>query len=430
MMSKRAVAALILSLALGAASFPGAASGQLPSAGTAALGTANNYTALARGFTAIALNPAGLGMPGNPGFSLTLFTLQAQAGLNAISVGDIAAFDEMKIPAATKEEWLQSVIGEGALTARGGFSLTELALSTGPVGLQISTVGEVNASLGPDAVELALFGNAGRTGTPRDMTLAGTSGDAWLATTLAVAIEIPLPPPASQGGSLAAGATLKYTVGHVVAAVRNEGSVITANPIGIDLTLPSIAPDSFTANNGTGMGLDLGVSWEGSTWALSAAVQNVFHTFQWTLDENAYRPGTVFANSDSTSTDFDAAPVANAPASLRNELLAQSFGTALNLGAAYRHSDRLTLTADLRADGGDALVIGEGSHIGVGVEFRPLPFLPLRGGLSRISGGAVHFAAGLGLQLGPVHFAGAYLTEKNSAGEFRAASFALSFGHN
>ena len=69
MMSKRAVAALILSLALGAASFPGGASGQLPSPSTAVLGTANNYTALARGFTAIALNPAGLGMPGNPGFS-------------------------------------------------------------------------------------------------------------------------------------------------------------------------------------------------------------------------------------------------------------------------------------------------------------------------------------------------------------------------
>ena len=29
-----------------------------------------------------------------------------------------------------------------------------------------------------------------------------------------------------------------------------------------------------------------------------------------------------------------------------------------------------------------------------------------------------------------VHFSAAYLTEKNSAGEFRAASFALSFGHN
>ena len=68
MMSKKTVTAMILSLAVGAVSFPGGASGQLPSASTAALATSNNYTALARGFTAIALNPAGRAMPGNPGF--------------------------------------------------------------------------------------------------------------------------------------------------------------------------------------------------------------------------------------------------------------------------------------------------------------------------------------------------------------------------
>ena len=189
MMSKRQVPTLILSLALGAASFPSTASGQLPSASTAVLGTANNYTALARGFTAIAVNPAGLGMPGNPGFSLTFLPVQVQAGLNAISIGDIAAFDTLKIPVTTKEEWLQSVETEGGLTARGGFAVTELALSAGPIGLQISTVGDVNASLGPDAVELALFGNAGRTGTTRNMNLQGTSGDGWMATTAARVTE-------------------------------------------------------------------------------------------------------------------------------------------------------------------------------------------------------------------------------------------------
>ena len=430
MMSKRAVAALILSLALGAASFPGGASGQLPSPSTAALGTANNYTALARGFTAIALNPAGLGMPGNPGFSLTLLPVQAQAGLNAISVADIAALDGLKIPVATKEEWLQSVINEGSLAAQAGLAVTELALSAGPIGLQISSVAQMDASLGPDAVELALFGNAGRTGTARDMTLAGTSANGWAATTVAVAFGMGLPAPASQGGSLAVGATLKYTVGHGVLAARDDGSTITANPIGIDLALPSIAPDSFNANSGSGVGLDIGVAWEGSTWALTAAIQNLFHTFQWDLEGFAYRPGTVLLKADTTATDFDAVPAANAPGALRNEVLEQSFGTALNLGAAYRRSDRLVLTADLRIDGGDTLVQRVGSHIGVGAELRLLPFLPLRSGFSRVSGGAVHLAAGLGLELGPVHFSAAYLTEKNSAREFRAASFVLSFGHN
>ena len=236
MMSKQTVAAMILSLALGAASFPRAAAGQLPSASTATLATANNYTALARGFTGIALNPAGLGMPGNPGFSLALLPVQARAGLNAISLSEIDSFGGQTLPAATKDEWLQSVITEGGLTARAGLAATAFALSAGPVGVQVSTVGEASASLGPDAFELALFGNAGRTGTTRDMTLAGTEANGWGATTVALALGIPLPE--TKGGSLAAGATLKYTVGHVVLAARDDGSAITANPIGIDLALP------------------------------------------------------------------------------------------------------------------------------------------------------------------------------------------------
>ena len=427
-MSNRTVAAMILSLTLGAASFPRAAAGQLPSASTATLATANNYTALARGFTAIALNPAGLGMPGNPGFSLALLPVQARVGLTAISLSEIDSFGGHALPRATKDAWLQSVIAAGGLTARAGAAATAFALSAGPVGLQVSTVGEASSSLGPDAFEPALFGNAGRTGTTRNMTLAGTEVNGWGATTVALALGIPLPE--TKGGSLSAGATLKYTIGHAVAAARDDGSAITASPILIDLALPSIAPDSFNLNNGTGMGLDIGVAWQDSTWAVSAAVQNVFHTFQWNLDAFAVRPGTVLADNASVTTDFDAVPVASAPLTLVNELLAQSFKPVVNLGVGYRATSRIDLTADFRHDSGEALVYGEGSHIGMGVEFRVVPFLPLRGGVSRVSGGAVHLAAGFGLEMGPLNLSAAYLTEKNSAGQFRAASVALSFGHN
>ena len=307
--------------------------------------------------------------------------------------------------------------------------MIELALSAGPIGLQVTTVGEVDVALGPEAVELALFGNAGRPGTTRDMMLTGTSADGWAATTAAVALGIPLS--VAPGQSLALGATFKYTVGHLVAAARDNGSLIRANPPGIDLRFPTIAPDTLTANNGTGVGLDIGLAWEGSILTVSAAVQNVFNTFQWILDDLAYYPVDILFEADTTATVVDAIPVSGAPVTLRDELLAQSFGTVLVLGVAFRPSDRLALSADFRKQNGEALVHGlGGSHIGVGAEIRILPFLPLRGGVSRVSGGGVHFAGGVGLELGPVHFSGAYLTEKNTAGEFRAATFALSFGHN
>jgi len=427
MMGKQAMATMILSLTLGAVSFPRVAAGQLPSASTAALATANNYTALARGFTAIGLNPAGLAMPGNPGFSLVILPAQARVGLNAISLGEIDALAGQTIPTSTKDAWLQSVTAEGGLTARAGAAAT-FALTAGPVGLQVSTVGKSDATLNPDAVELALFGNSGLTGNARDMILTGTEGDGWAATTVALALGIPLPE--VKGGSMAVGATLKYTVGHGVVAAREDNSRITANPIGMDLALPMVLPDSFTIDNGTGMGLDIGLAWEDSTWAVSAGVQNVFHTFQWRLDDFAFRPGTFVADNASTATDFDPLPVASAPATLRDELLGQRFKPVINLGVAYRATERISVTTDFRHDSGETLVLGDGSHIGMGVEFRVIPFLPLRGGISRVSGGAIHVAAGFGLEMGPVHLSGAYLTETSSAGEFQAASVALSFGHN
>ncbi len=428
-MSKQAVAAMILSLAIGATSFPRAASGQLPSASTAELATANNYTVLARGFTAIALNPAGLAMPGNPGFSLSfpLLPVQGGAGLNALELSEINEFEGLALPDSVRDAWLASVIAEEGLTARAGAAITELALSVGPVGFQISTVAQATATMGPDAFELAMFGNAGSTGTPRDMTLEGTEVNGWAVTTAAVAFGLPLPD--VKGGTFAAGATLKYTLGHVVVTGGDDGtSLIQGNPIRMDLSLPSIAPDSFTVNNGSGMGLDLGLAWQDSTWAVAASVQNVFHTFQWKLDAYAYRPGEIIFDGTSVTEDFDAVPATAAPVAFQDSVLAQSFDPVLILGIAYRASDNVAVTADLRKDTGEALVRGRGSHIGLGVEFRASSLLALRGGMAR-AGGVGQFAAGFGLALGPVNLSGAYLTE-TGPGDFRAASVAISFGHN
>jgi len=427
MMSKQTTA-MTLVLALGAITFSDAASAQLTAASPAALATANNYTALARGFTAIALNPAGLAMPGNPGFSLTLLPVQARAGLSAMSLSDIATYDELLIPSAVREEWLQAAIADGGFDLRGGVSVTGLALSIGPVGLQVSTVGEARGTLSPDAFELLLFGNAGRTGTTRDMSLAGTGTSSWAATTAALAVGIPLPE--VQNGKFALGVTAKYTLGHISGLGRDVGSVITTNPFSVALSVPSIAPASVDGltDNGTGVGLDLGLAWEGTTWAFSAAVQNLVNTFEWTLDAYEYRAGNLTFDGRSVTTDFDGVPAATTPSTIRDELLAQRFELAFNTGVAFRPSEKLALSADFRHETGEALVIGERSSVGLGAEVRVIPFLPLRAGFSRVTDGAYQVGAGFGLELGPVVISAAYLTEKGSAGEFRAASVALSFG--
>jgi hypothetical protein len=133
----------------------------------------------------------------------------------------------------------------------------------------------------------------------------------------------------------AAGATLKYTLEHVVVTGRDDGtSFIQGDPIMMDLSLPSITPDSFTVNNSTGVGLDLGVAWEDSTWAVTASIQNVFHTFQWELDAYAYRPGEVIFDGTSISDNFNEVLATAAPGALQDLVLAQSFDPVLILVAA------------------------------------------------------------------------------------------------
>lgn len=432
MMSKQATAAMILALVFGGLSSPRAASSQLTAASPSVLGTANNYSALARGFTAIALNPARLAMPGNPGFSLTFLPVEAKAGLNGMKLSEIATYDNQTIPASVRQEWLNSVIADDGFELRGDVSATGLALSIGPVGFQISTVGAVRASVSPDAFELLMFGNAGLTGTARDMSLEGTEASAWGATTGALAVGIPLP--GIQGGNFAMGATLKYTVGHVAGLARDADSTVQSDSIG--LSLPSIIsfPENFDTNilkenEGTGVGLDLGVAWEGTKWAFSGALQNVFNTFQWDFSNAEYRVGELSLDLDSIKSNFDETPLPTGTTlALESELLSQRFELAVHLGVAYRLSEKMALSADYRHDTGDVLVLGRRTRIGMGTELKLLPFLPLRGGVSFVAGGGVQFGAGVGLDLGSVKLSGAYLSEQNSAGEFKAASFALSFG--
>ncbi len=409
----------------------GSANAQLPSASPAVLATGNNYTALARGFTAIGVNPAGLGMPDNPGFSLALVPVQVRLGVAPLTLTDILDVEGEVVPVATKTDWLDRITEAGGLSTRAGIDVTALALTAGRVGFQVSTVGQASANLSPDALELVLFGNAGLNGTARDLTLAGTSVDGWAATTAALSFGTPVG--SVVGQNFAVGMTVKYTVGHVLVLARDAGSIIGSNPVELDVSFPSIGPgDEWEADNGSGLGLDVGGAWENDKWAVGVAIQNVFNTFEWDLDGFVYRSGEALVNDTLTaSDDFDLEqPITNAPTALREEALGQGFKPAFAVGAAYRVTGKLTLMADARRDTGDALVSVEKSHLGVGVEFRPIGMLPLRGGISRVSGGRTQFSAGLGLVLGPVNFSAAILTEAGSKGEYAVGSFALSFGHH
>lgn len=386
------------------------ASAQLPNASSAAFGMAGNFTAIARGFEAVSWNPANLSMPGRPAFSLGIGAFGGNAGLDPIDIRTLNSYGGQVVPAAVRESWVNQarLVGGERIRVDGG--VTPIALSVGPIGLQVGASMYTTANLSPDAFETVLFGNAGRTGEPTTLDFTGTSVRSAAFTTGALSFAIPLPL-AIAGDvlgreSFAVGVTGKYVLGNGLVVAEDAGSTLDGTDV--FLRIPSItirdsdsnliptAVEYNGFNAGKGMAMDLSFAWSGGPFRAGLLVENVFNTFKWDTTMLAFRPGTGSINED---VNFDStAAYAQAPQSLRDIVEAQKFGQSIGLGAALNVMSSLTLTVDMKTQLGDenAIVIGPKSRFGVGVEWRLLPFLPIRGGVASITDG---WQAGLGAGL-------------------------------
>src|SRR5690606_17894693 len=157
-----------------------------------------------------------------------------ELGLGPIGLDPILDYEGVVVPHAVRTDWLAQVAAAGAEAGTAGAGGTALALRAGPIGLQVSSRAGGRVALGSDAVELLLFGNAGRTGEPRDLDLAGSEIEAYGLSTAALSVGFQAAP------SLYLGVTGKYTIGHGLVVARDAGSSITADPVAVQVDLPSL----------------------------------------------------------------------------------------------------------------------------------------------------------------------------------------------
>ncbi|MFW6200809.1 MAG: conjugal transfer protein TraF, partial [Gemmatimonadota bacterium] len=276
---------------------------QLAHASASTLGLAENTTATARGFEAISVNPAGLGMPGS-GFSLALAPVRVRTALHPVTLSDVAEYEGVEIPDATKEEWLTDVIDAGGEIGALGADVSGLALTVGNLGLQVSTLASGDVSVPPGVVEALLFGNAGRTGMPSDLSLDNGSANVFAATTGGLSLAVPLE---VVGWQASLGATVKYTVGHAVLVGRSVGGSIRSDPVSVEAEFPVVLTaeefhDDF--DGGRGVGLDVGFMMQMDDLHLGATIQNLFNTFEWDESKLAFVPGTASLQQGSNGYDF------------------------------------------------------------------------------------------------------------------------------
>jgi hypothetical protein len=212
-------------------------------------------------------------------------------------------------------------------------------------------------------------------------------------------------------------------------AGRDAGGALRADPLELRVDFPVVQTrtDAGLRDAGHGVGLDLGAAWSAGRLRAGVAVENVVNTFAWNAERFQYRPGGALFTRDSSGADFEARPLADAPAELRAALDASRFEPAVAVGIAAQVSPSLLVSADVRQRMGDGLAFAPKSHAGVGVEYRALRALPLRAGAATFSGGS-QLGGGVGLELGALRLDGALARRATEAGAHLVYGVTLGVG--
>jgi hypothetical protein len=408
-----------LAIAVAAVAVARPAIAQLPSASVAAFGMAGNYTAAAKGYDAVAWNPANLGFA-PPAFSMSILSGGGTTGLDPVKLSDFSPFQGKLLPATTKESWLKSI---GAGTERGSLDggLSILAMSVENLAFQVGVTGTGEANLNQDAAEAILFGNAGRTGSAKSLAFNGSNAAGSGFATGAVSLGIPVAGN-ERTGKFSLGLTGKYVRGIATAQAADNGSSIGVDNVSVQF--PIVYTDSANFGSaGSGFGVDLGMAWNSASTSFGITARNVVNTFAWSTAAMRSRVGGVTFDGTASTTTFDEAPYANAPASLRATIEAQRFKPEIAVGVA-RHLSSLMLTADASQRIGDGIEIGPKMHAGVGAEFTGIPLLSLRGGAAVVTGG-YQAAGGIGVRLGALEVGAALSTRSRDGGQELGAMVSL-----
>jgi hypothetical protein len=408
MSTRRLASAIAAALAVALAA---EARGQVASPSAAALGMGGNHTAGARGYEAVAWNPAALAMSGAPRLSLSVGALLGMAGFGPVSLDELARHQDRLLPDEVRDRWMREIRASGGQEGSAGADVTLLAVQYARFAGQLSTTVRALGDISPGVAELLLFGNADDAGNPREIPLDGSTIAMHAYTTGAVSWATPVPL-RRPGERLSVGVTASYTAGHALAvAARSEGAA-TADPVGVEFRFPLVHTDfgdDTRAVSGGGMGLDVGALWERDGWSAGLVLRNLVSTFAWNEARFRYREAAVALDAERRHTDFEPRPLDAAPAGVSRLVDEARFRPSVALGARMRASSQLEVAGDARLGPRGGIGSMASRHLGAGVEYRPRARIPLRAGLAFVEDldgrQGAQLAAGAGVEMGSFRMA-------------------------
>jgi hypothetical protein len=256
----------ILPLALAALAAHAGALGAQTAITPRTLGMGGANVAAARGYEALFLNPAGLGLETSR-WSVTVMQLTAGAELRGGAFGDLPDLaDADALSQARRDELLSGIPGAG-MDAEVDVRVPLAAVQVRNVALGVAWAGSYRQNLGRDLVDLVLNGyETGRT----DYSVGGTGGTrvSFLDVSAAYGRRV---------GPVSVGATAHYLAGGSITRSRLFEPEF-------DLEAEDLAAEyrEVYAEGGSGWALDVGVAarpFRGVT--VSAAVSNVAAGMSW-----------------------------------------------------------------------------------------------------------------------------------------------------
>jgi hypothetical protein len=410
-----------------------------------ALGMGGTIVAGARGQEALFENPANLGLPGTPYWSVAFPQIAAGTtilGLDVNDLRDLRNYDDVS-PARAAE--LLAAIPNGT-DVQADLRIPIAAISVGHTAVGVSYGFQGNHSIGHDIVDLFLNGyQPGRT----NYSVGNTAGQRSSYIDVALGHG-------RRFGPVSLGATGHYYIGRSVSSARLSNptycATASATPVTTvcapaTVTVPqdvNVTYENVRSTGGHGFGLDVGAAFQPvPTLTLSAAVANVASSMKWNKDLRSRRlvlNRNDFEHSDfldvsdrydQSETDYNAATASAIQQALAANLFdGTDFSRVVKLGAAWQALPRTQVAADYRNRLDDSRLQGLwAKSLSVGVEQR-IPVVTLRVGAATDMDKGSMLTAGLGL--GPLTVGVGRLNNGSSDGVDRkgwVATFGLS-GHS
>ena len=362
------------------------------------LSLAKSFTALARDYHAIGVNPANLALADGSNLAIELFSAGADISNNSFSLSDYNSYNGEYLTESDKNDIL-SKIPDNGLEGSAETGISAFSFSRGEIAFGITAEADGKASIDKKILELVFNGNT--IGDTMDLSNACGTGIAHVDFNLSYARELKR----LGWGVINWGINLKYIYGLRYASVEEANAYVATSLSGID---SEGAIQLKTSEGGAGFGIDLGLSAAyGKSWIISMAITNIISRINWNKNNklNTY----LFTWEKLTADNSDDGAV------ITSDEIEESIGSfsetlppELALGASTTYKS-LLLSFDYKQGFKDQGRVSTTPEISLGCEAGFLKSIPLRAGFSVGGAEGSSAAVGLGLNIKPFFIDFAYM---------------------